>query len=564
MANLPPIPGHCPKCGYYNEFTARFCAQCGSGVTSDTQQPAGLEAPENDPIEFTGETTATVPVAIPPESEPSVGLNTALSQLEDAEDESAGFGIETTNPATLWRQLDEIPTIQSAPAVPPEPILDETTIGLEMGTSETTEAQDSFTEATTVRVNNPAIIDEEGVDFMEDSSDTDTISPLWDTAQTHSITEDQLLDEKVREPKPRGPLVPGTHQEAIPTLKDDEGKGSPCVLYIPGENGKFETFRLSNAPRLAGKHEKCELLINDPLASRFHVMFQMLGDRHYVIDVKSRLGTLLNGESIMQAALRDGDTLRVGKTYLIYFGRNVSPEEKIELRGAGDSFVPVAMEFPLAGEPRLAFLKGQEISLCFPGVPCVIGAHQACSCRLHGNGIAPFHAQILWTKGEPHLLDLGSGFGTFLNRESVEQTLIRSGDEIQLGDQTFTARFVKNPPPILFEVSETASKVNCLWFTCLRGPDKGLTQILASGEKPLNLGRHSSNDVVLTDSEVAGRHASVSKEGHKVLVQDLTGRKLTIINGSPSPEGRLVPGQLFKIGHDIFLVHYDISAKVYR
>jgi pSer/pThr/pTyr-binding forkhead associated (FHA) protein len=432
-------------------------------------------------------------------------------------------------------------------------------------TSETTEAQDSFTDATTVRVNKPPIIDEEGVDFMEDSSYTDTNSPLWDNNPTYSITEEQLVDEGVREPTTREtPEPPRTIQEAIPTLRDDEDKGSPCVLVIPKENGKFETFRLSNAPRLAGKHEKCELVLSDPLASRFHVMFQMLGDRHYVIDVKSRLGTILNGASIMQAALRDGDSLLVGKTYLIYFGKNVSSREKIELRGAGDNFVSVAMEFPPVGEPRLAFLKGKEIVHSFPGVASVIGSHHACGCRLQGKGTAPFHAQIVWINGDPHLLDLGSGFGTFVNSAAVDKTLIRSGDEILIGGQTFTARFVKNPPPIPFEVSVMAAKISCLWITCIRGPDRGMAQILASEEKPMNLGRHSSNHVVLTDSEVAGQHAAVSKEGHKVLVQDLTGRRLTVINGSPSAEGRLVPGQLFKVGHDIFLVHYDISAKVYR
>ncbi|MDP6503194.1 MAG: FHA domain-containing protein [Planctomycetota bacterium] len=563
MADLPPIPGHCSKCGHYNELTARFCAQCGVAIPSAEKQPADPDATEDDSMDFTHETTGTVPVASASKDESSVGLKTALGELEDAENDTS-FGIERPDPATLWQQLEDIPTIQSIPGELPEPIVDETTMAPEVETDETTETHEGHTDATTVRVNRPPVIDEEGVDFMEDSSYTDTNKPLWDTEETYSISEDQLVDEGVRQPKTRIPEEAGTHQEAIPTLKDDKDQGSPCVLVIPGANGKFETFRLSNAPRLAGKHEKCELVLDDPLASRFHVMFQMLGDRHYVIDVKSRRGTILNGESIMQAALRDGDSLLIGQTHAIYFGKTVSSGEKIELRGAGDNFVPVPMEFPPAGGPRLAFLQGQEIVHSFPAVTCVIGSHHACGCCLLGEGIAPFHAQLVWMKGDAHLIDLGSGLGTFLNREAVEKTLIQSGDDIQIGDQTFTARFVKTPPPIPFEVSEMAANINCLWITCIRGPDRGLTQILASGEKPVNLGRHHSSDVVLTDSETAGQHASVSKEGNKALVQDMTGRKLTIINGSPSAEGRLVPGQLFKVGHDIFLVHYDISAKVYR
>ena len=87
MADLPPIPGHCPKCGHYNELTARFCAQCGVAIPSAKKQPADPDATEDDSMDFTHETTGTVPVASTSKDEPSVGLKTALGELADAEND---------------------------------------------------------------------------------------------------------------------------------------------------------------------------------------------------------------------------------------------------------------------------------------------------------------------------------------------------------------------------------------------------------------------------------------------------------------------------------------------
>ena len=43
------------------------------------------------------------------------------------------------------------------------------------------------------------------------------------------------------------------------------------------------------------------------------------------------------------------------------------------------------------------------------------------------------------------LKDLGSSNGTFVNGERITQQLVREGDRVTLGDQTFTARVEEEP-----------------------------------------------------------------------------------------------------------------------
>lgn len=62
-----------------------------------------------------------------------------------------------------------------------------------------------------------------------------------------------------------------------------------------------------------------------------------------------------------------------------------------------------------------------------------------------GFGISVAHAEARVTDDAILLRDLGSSNGTFVNGERITQQLVRDGDKVTLGDQTFTAKVEDDP-----------------------------------------------------------------------------------------------------------------------
>ncbi|MCY0991150.1 sigma 54-interacting transcriptional regulator [Nannocystis sp. ILAH1] len=89
-----------------------------------------------------------------------------------------------------------------------------------------------------------------------------------------------------------------------------------------------------------GSHRSNHCIVDDPTVSRFHceIVVDEAGAR--VRDLKSRNGTVLDGVSVLEAFLRAGSLLRLGKTVIRFeFGAEVN-------------------RLPLASEPRFGALTG--------------------------------------------------------------------------------------------------------------------------------------------------------------------------------------------------------------
>ncbi|WAS90750.1 sigma 54-interacting transcriptional regulator [Nannocystis punicea] len=89
-----------------------------------------------------------------------------------------------------------------------------------------------------------------------------------------------------------------------------------------------------------GSHRSNHVLVDDPTVSRFHceIVVDEAGAR--VRDLKSRNGTVLDGVNVLEAFLRAGSLLRLGKTVLRF-------ELGLEVN-----------RLPLASEPRFGSLTG--------------------------------------------------------------------------------------------------------------------------------------------------------------------------------------------------------------
>ena len=82
-----------------------------------------------------------------------------------------------------------------------------------------------------------------------------------------------------------------------------------------GEEVRFESM---SDRCTVGVHERNDLVLADPTVSRFHAELQIRAEGPYLRDVGSRNGTFVDGVRVDGAWLRDGSTLRIGKTKLTF------------------------------------------------------------------------------------------------------------------------------------------------------------------------------------------------------------------------------------------------------
>jgi diguanylate cyclase (GGDEF)-like protein len=89
---------------------------------------------------------------------------------------------------------------------------------------------------------------------------------------------------------------------------------------------------LGSRPVVIGRGESSDILINDNSVSRRHALIQPAGSGYSVLDLGSTNGTFVNNVPVSDAALRDGDYLRVGNCiYRFLAGGNVEMEYHEEI-----------------------------------------------------------------------------------------------------------------------------------------------------------------------------------------------------------------------------------------
>ncbi|HEX6511699.1 MAG TPA: DUF3662 and FHA domain-containing protein [Chloroflexota bacterium] len=95
--------------------------------------------------------------------------------------------------------------------------------------------------------------------------------------------------------------------------REGQRKASSAPMYfeVPTADGCTE-LPIDHFPFAIGRRPGNDLVLPDPRASRDHACIEQLDGSFRVRDLASRNGTLLNGQPIDEADLRDGDRLAIG------------------------------------------------------------------------------------------------------------------------------------------------------------------------------------------------------------------------------------------------------------
>lgn len=126
------------------------------------------------------------------------------------------------------------------------------------------------------------------------------------------------------------PLEPAARPRE-PTDTDVDDAKLPWDARLVVEKGDYagKVLKLGGGTAMIGRSSKCELSLKGSSGvSRRHCKVQLVNDRYVVIDLESRNGTVVNGETVARKFLHDGDLLEIGDEHVRFIAKARNPTGK--------------------------------------------------------------------------------------------------------------------------------------------------------------------------------------------------------------------------------------------
>jgi FhaA, N-terminal domain/FHA domain len=89
------------------------------------------------------------------------------------------------------------------------------------------------------------------------------------------------------------------------------------TLTVDGSRHEVTSTRV-----VLGRSRACDVRVNDLNVSRRHAELRQEGATYWIVDLDSMNGTVVNGQRVERERLRDGDTITLGSTDIV-FGRTL-------------------------------------------------------------------------------------------------------------------------------------------------------------------------------------------------------------------------------------------------
>jgi pSer/pThr/pTyr-binding forkhead associated (FHA) protein len=215
-----------------------------------------------------------------------------------------------------------------------------------------------------------------------------------------------------------------------------------AVLISTKDKKQLANVPLTGSRFTVGRSPKCNLPVDEPLASRQHVEITCERGLFWVQDLGSRNGTLLNGEKISERRqLKDGDEITIGATQLKFVQdddegatRAASPQDSG--KGLGRNIPERKEKGPLQVKLKVADgpLQG-GVFKDWEG-PLLIGRALDNHVVLVDDAVSTHHALIEQEGGRYYIKDLDSANGTFLNGVKIQRAELSNGHKIRAGVST--------------------------------------------------------------------------------------------------------------------------------
>lgn len=187
-------------------------------------------------------------------------------------------------------------------------------------------------------------------------------------------------------------------------------------------------FRIERRATNVGRDPGVGVTISHDSVSRMHARLDREPDGLYVVDLKSRNGTYVNGADVERERLADGDVVAFGLAEFRVRRRRTFAGSKL-IAGLG-----------LGARPRLQcvleIVDGPEAGCRYEifDLPITLGAAAGNDIVIADSTVSRAHALLEEAAGAIEIVDQNSRHGTFVNGEPIDRVRLASGDHVMLSE----------------------------------------------------------------------------------------------------------------------------------
>jgi pSer/pThr/pTyr-binding forkhead associated (FHA) protein len=195
---------------------------------------------------------------------------------------------------------------------------------------------------------------------------------------------------------------------------------------------KGQTYQLKVGDNSLGRGAENDMVIEDNAVSRSHAMIRVRDDELILVDLGSRGGTKVAGQTLEGKSLRSGGIIKIGQSVLNLVEVDADAPAAEPVSTAGDTMI--AQPDAAAGGVIIV-QSGPDAGKSFPLVQGdnVVGRDPAGQVVLSDDAVSRRHALIRHEQGNAMVFDLGSRTGTQVDGESLGGFTLSAGITVTLG-----------------------------------------------------------------------------------------------------------------------------------
>ena len=203
--------------------------------------------------------------------------------------------------------------------------------------------------------------------------------------------------------------------------------------YKDEEMGRWE---IGDQPVIFGRAVDATVFIEDPAVSRQHAQVERSGDSYTITDLDSHNGTFVNGKQIVQARLKNGDEIVIGKYHILFMDDSPAVKEASDMMLLKEESKHAAKL-----DEKSWFLsvtaKNFEQTTFLQKSDYLVGKSNDCDIILTGWKVSAVHAMLVKDSGGIKLINVSDKKPVLLNgKPAPKKITISPNDEIGIGGYT--------------------------------------------------------------------------------------------------------------------------------
>lgn len=148
------------------------------------------------------------------------------------------------------------------------------------------------------------------------------LAPLVEASAAAGAAASGLAVEPPFEPLPEPPAAPA-RPPSLETMVytppvDDEPPAAAPRATVATLVSEGVTTTLAKPVSVLGRSRECDIVVADLNVSRRHAEIHLEGGAHWLVDLESTNGTMVNGKRVKRVKLESGDRIEVGSTELVF------------------------------------------------------------------------------------------------------------------------------------------------------------------------------------------------------------------------------------------------------